>query len=329
MLGDLHISVAMCTYNGERFLPEQLASIAAQTRLPDELVVCDDGSQDRTLAMLEEFRASVPFTVRIVRNETNLGRTRNFEKSINLCQGEFIALTDFDDVWYPGKLQVLADALQAEPQAGYAFCNADLMDSSGKPLPKSLFDRTGMRLWRQEGFPKHGQIAKLLRANVATGAAMMMRSAVREIVMPISGRSVQDYWIATLASFCGHHGIAVFDRLMRYRVHSTQMTGVHPEPAGMMQHLQTAPVPWQEQLPMLEDLRQALHSQPDLMSQCDAADITLLDEKIAHVKARGRIHNSPPWTRLRMVASEIGRGGYRQFGLGWKSAVRDLVPFLD
>ena len=62
------ISIALCTYNGERWLPQQLASIQQQTRLPDELVVCDDRSTDQTLAMLGEFAAAVPFPVEIIRN---------------------------------------------------------------------------------------------------------------------------------------------------------------------------------------------------------------------------------------------------------------------
>ena len=82
----------MCTYNGERFLAGQLASIAKQTRLPDELVVCDDRSTDRTVAMVREFAASATYPVRIFENEQNLGSAANFERAIRLCDGDLIAL---------------------------------------------------------------------------------------------------------------------------------------------------------------------------------------------------------------------------------------------
>src|ERR1700730_3732237 len=80
------ISVALCTYNGERFLGRQLASMQQQTRLPDELVVCDDCSTDSTIGILNEFATSAGFPVRIIRNEQNLGFVANFEQAIRLCQ---------------------------------------------------------------------------------------------------------------------------------------------------------------------------------------------------------------------------------------------------
>src|ERR671927_271278 len=104
-------SVAMCTYNGARFVREQLASIAAQTRPPDELVVCDDCSTDATLECIREFARTAPFPVRVVENEKNAGSTKNFERAVELCEGDFIALADQDDVWLPEKLQRLEEVL--------------------------------------------------------------------------------------------------------------------------------------------------------------------------------------------------------------------------
>src|SRR5260370_27009832 len=98
------ISVAMCTFNGARFLPEQLQSIALQTLQPSELVICDDGSTDGTVGILQSFALSARFPVRIFCNQETLGPARNFEKAIGLCDGEIISLCDQDDVWRPEKL---------------------------------------------------------------------------------------------------------------------------------------------------------------------------------------------------------------------------------
>ena len=87
----------MGTYNGGPYLREQLDSIAAQTHLPDELVVCDDDSTDRTVAILEDFAATAPFPVRVYVNPKNLGTAKNFERAIGLATGEVIALADQDD----------------------------------------------------------------------------------------------------------------------------------------------------------------------------------------------------------------------------------------
>src|SRR4051794_15860948 len=94
-------SVAMCTYNGARFIGAQLASVAAQTRTPDELIVCDDRSTDETVAIVQKFADSAPFRVRLHVNEENLGSTKNFERAVSLCEGDLIALCDQDDVWLP------------------------------------------------------------------------------------------------------------------------------------------------------------------------------------------------------------------------------------
>src|SRR3954467_3477295 len=83
----MKVSVALASYNGARFIDEQLASLAAQTRLPDELVVCDDGSTDDTLARVERFAATAPFAVRIVRNAENLGFNGNFQRALGEVAG--------------------------------------------------------------------------------------------------------------------------------------------------------------------------------------------------------------------------------------------------
>src|SRR4051794_28588047 len=94
----------MCTYNGSTYLHEQLASIAQQSRLPDELVLCDDASTDATVSILAEFAQRASFPVNILVNEHNVGSTRSFERAISQCSGQGIALADQDDVWHREKL---------------------------------------------------------------------------------------------------------------------------------------------------------------------------------------------------------------------------------
>src|SRR6266851_3311364 len=133
----MNISIAMCTYNGERFLQQQLDSIAQQTLLPAELVVCDDGSTDRTIEILEDFASSAPFAVRIHRNETNLGYRANFMKCAMFCSGDFIAFCDQDDVWRPDKLARQIDHFK-NPTVLLSGHRAALIDETGKQLPGTL-----------------------------------------------------------------------------------------------------------------------------------------------------------------------------------------------
>ena len=102
------ISIAMATYNGAKYLPEQLDSLAAQTRTPYELIVTDDGSTDETLGILDAFAQRAPFPVHVHRNEQRLGYRDNFLKAAHLCSGDLIAFCDQDDVWLADKLRVVA-----------------------------------------------------------------------------------------------------------------------------------------------------------------------------------------------------------------------------
>ena len=124
------ISVAMATYNGARFLREQLESLAEQTHLPAELAVGDDGSTDETLQILSEFQKHAPFPVHIYRNESNLGYARNFLATAQRCRGDWIAFCDQDDVWLPNKLADASGAIERTPGCCMILQNAWLCDDA-------------------------------------------------------------------------------------------------------------------------------------------------------------------------------------------------------
>ncbi len=99
----------MTAYNGSKYIKQQLDSIACQTILPDEVVVCDDLSSDDTADILEHYAQSAPFNLKVYRNIENIGYTRNFEKALSLCTGDLIFLSDQDDVWYENKISGILD----------------------------------------------------------------------------------------------------------------------------------------------------------------------------------------------------------------------------
>jgi glycosyltransferase involved in cell wall biosynthesis len=101
----MRISIAMAAYKGERYLREQLDSIARQTVLPFELVITDDSPDSGTHDIAMEFARTVPFPVRFYRNEARLGFHANFFKAISLCEGDLVAFCDQDDVWTENKLE--------------------------------------------------------------------------------------------------------------------------------------------------------------------------------------------------------------------------------
>jgi glycosyltransferase involved in cell wall biosynthesis len=217
------ISVALCTYNGERFLSQQLASIAKQSRLPDELVVCDDRSMDRTMEILRAFAASVSFPVKIVQNTANLGSTRNFEHAIRLCEGDLIALSDQDDIWYPNRLQRSEQEFRAHPQAGLVFSNADLIDDEDRPLGKTLWQRLGF-VGKLNRDLLAGRLLVLAKHRFVTGATVMFRAELRDRFFPIAEGWIHDEWISLIAA--AFSDLRPIDQpLIRYRIHSSQQVG--------------------------------------------------------------------------------------------------------
>jgi glycosyltransferase involved in cell wall biosynthesis len=138
--------VALCSWNGEQFIDEQLESLARQIRLPDELIICDDASSDSTIGKLQRFAAGASFIVTIHRNRERLGVARNLEQAISLCTGELILLADQDDVWQPEKIARIVRAFEQDPEIDCIFTDAELINQVGTPMRKGL--------WRTIGFDR-------------------------------------------------------------------------------------------------------------------------------------------------------------------------------
>lgn len=130
-MSDLRISILMATYNGEKYIREQLNSLARQTLLPFELVVTDDRSTDSTLDILKAYSGSAPFPVRVFRNATRLGYEENFLKAASLCNGDVIAFCDQDDIWMERKLEVCSRYFADQSIVG-VFHTGQVMADSGE-----------------------------------------------------------------------------------------------------------------------------------------------------------------------------------------------------
>ncbi|HEV2707708.1 MAG TPA: glycosyltransferase family 2 protein [Pyrinomonadaceae bacterium] len=322
----MKLSVAMCTYNGARFLREQLASVAAQTRTPDELIVCDDCSQDETPQIVEAFAAEAPFDVRLQRNAANLGSTKNFEQAIRLCDGHLIALSDQDDVWLPEKLETLEAELARRPTAGLVFSDADVVDENLRPL--------GFRLWQATGEANFGEAKQklfregmafdvLLAGNVVTGATMAFRAEYRELLLPIPGDTslIHDGWIAMLLAAVSE--LAFISRpLIKYRQHAAQQLGAYhgPASAGGLKAMRRAN-PYASELHRLMTLAERLRAKRAAFD--GAAALAKLNEKAAHLRARMEISRAG-LGRVPRIARELLTRRYHLYSNGVYSAAKDL-----
>ena len=316
----MKISVALCTYNGERFLQQQLDSIARQTQPPDELIVCDDGSMDATLEILKRFAA--PFPAHVNPNPARLGVTKNFERAISLCGGDMIALADQDDVWQPEKLARLHNALKAMPQVGAVFSDADLIDGAGQPLDATLWRSIHFSPREQQAINHGDALAVLLKHRVVTGAALAFRADLREKILPIPESWVHDGWIAFVAALFADLR-AIPEPLILYRQHERNFIGAAATTTAQIgESLGRGRDSYTRNAQQYAELKERIKSWNDVPDQ--ARILRLLDAKIAHIRARADL----PRGRVGRVApifSELARGNYHHYSMGVKSAVKDLV----
>lgn len=319
----LDISVAMCTYNGSRYVGEQLQSIASQTLLPCELVVCDDRSTDDTVCLLTAFASKAPFPVRLFLNDDRLGPAKNFEKAIQLCEGAIIALADQDDVWRPNKLAKFAEVLSQQPENVYAFSDAEMVDGDGASLGYKLWDTIGFR--KELGhFAGPGQLRILLRRNVITGAAMAFRSSFRETILPIPTGWMHDYWIVSLGSAL-FGGIPIPEILIDYRRHASQAVGWKGKTFLQVCRISLATRrqdSWKK-LQQFRELQERLLSVPGFLERRPEY-ACLIEEKEAHLLKRATIRSTKGLSRILKVVLEASTGRYRRFSNSWHSIVRDL-----
>lgn len=217
----IKISVALCTYNGARFLAEQLKSLSAQTRQPDELVVCDDGSCDKTMEILEQFSKVASFPVRLTRNDSNLGVVANFRYAISLCCGEFTALSDQDDVWLPEKLKQAEDALMKceTPETALYCSRLQYVDANLNVLGLS-------------GVPDDTGFFNAVVENTATGCTVVFGTEIkRRFLQADPGAMIMhDWWLYLLASTFGK---VLYDPRpsVLYRQHGNNVSEWKPRPS--------------------------------------------------------------------------------------------------
>jgi len=224
------ISVTMCTYNGGQYLEEQLESIAMQSRMPAELVVCDDQSTDDTLSIVKRFEANAPFAVNVVRNNQRLGSTRNFDQAIGLARGELIALCDQDDRWVSTKLERLSDVLSENPFLGGVFSDANLIDGDGRQSGTGLFAKHSFTPTKQRSFLSC-PTATLLKHDVVTGATLIFRTTMRRFCSPIPASWVHDGWLAWMIALHSRLSL-ISEPLIDYRIHAGQQLGVSSVQTG-------------------------------------------------------------------------------------------------
>ena len=216
------ISVVVCSYNGERFIKEQVDSILNQAYSNIEIIISDDASTDATQQILQQYKTNQK--VKLFLQSKNLGPAKNFEFAIQQTMGAFIAFSDQDDIWRPEKIEKLYSAIG---DGSLIYSDSELIDEEGNKLNKKISDLRNM----YSGHKTTGFVF----SNVVWGHALMINSKILPSVLPIPGGIPHDIWTAFIATTIT--GIKYLDQsLTLYRQHpltATKTIAEKAKPRGM------------------------------------------------------------------------------------------------
>lgn len=220
------ISVCMATFNGGKFIREQLESILSQLPPDAEIIIADDGSTDDTLLVVDSLNES---RIRVLPAERHLGVIYNFERALRASKGEIVFLADQDDVWLPGKVEMCLAALNEADLVMHDAFLRGLSDAF-----ESAWGRNGklsdIRTYRS------GVVANWWK-NSFTGCCMAFRRKVLDKALPFpKNLPMHDQWLGVVAE--KYFKVSYVDEpLVDYRQHSSNATHIKKSPAGVLQKI--------------------------------------------------------------------------------------------
>jgi len=204
------VSIAMITYNGEKYLEQQLDSIYSQTHKNIEVIVCDDKSSDNTINILKKYEKY--HNLKYYINETNLGINKNFAKAFSLCNGDFIAPSDQDDIWKENKIETLLNEIDSNSLI-YTITSA--IDENNIPLDDFVFNK--------DEYIQGSNNLAFLFDNCVSGHTTMFIKELLPYMKDIPENMYPDWWSAFVASTYGSIKF-LKEPLVLYRRHSSQAT---------------------------------------------------------------------------------------------------------
>lgn len=210
----MKVSVAMATYNGENYLEQQIDSILSQLGNEDELIISDDHSSDRTIAIIEKYRKDDD-RVKLFMNDES-GVTSNFENAIKRTQNEIIFLSDQDDIWKPEKVKTVKDYYEKNPHIQMIMSDITVVDNQLNPTIESFYEFRGSR----------AGVLKNIIKNSYIGCAMSFKKELKTKILPIPRNvPMHDMWIGLVADM-NKSALLIPEKLIYYRRHDATVTSV-------------------------------------------------------------------------------------------------------
>lgn len=316
---DMKISVALCSYNGEKYIEQQLNSILNQSVSIDEIIVCDDGSTDNTVDIVKRVLSEASVSYRIEINEQSLGVAKNFLKALKLTTGQYVFTCDQDDVWNIDKVKTFLCEAERTKKDLY-FSNGNLIDSDGNALGNTLWEAYGIYY---NVIIRSSLIHTLVKKTLATGAAMMVSRELIDMINSIPENWLHDEWFAIVAAL--KNSMQPINSLtFDYRQHGKNVVG-----AKKRTFLEKMNV-WLSNYKNLNQIRGNNYAR-----SCAVSSVAQNTE-YAEITTRSRqfwetLVNLPNLSRIKgffVVLKMFLRGEYSVFYTGIRGFIRDIISVL-
>jgi glycosyltransferase involved in cell wall biosynthesis len=308
---NLKLSIAMATFNGEQFLPQQLNSFLNQERKPDELVVCDDCSTDNTYKILQNFRKTCGFYVKIIKNVEKLGVGKNFEEATKNCTGDIILFSDQDDVWLPNKIKLIENYFIINNQIDYLISNAEIVDSKLNSLKYTLWQQRKFNNHLQKKYELGNEFYVMIRRDITTGMVTALRKTIITKFNPIPPNISHDFWYLPLAAALGKRGGLIKLPIVKYRQHHLQLYGASKKNLQIKLNnlsCSTSNI-LNTKIHILSNYLMFLSKQPMINNKILQEINTLL----SHYNKKLKIYNLPRYRRIFYILIEVINFNYLRF----------------
>ena len=312
----MKISVALCTYNGELYIEQQLKSIIRQSHHVNEIVISDDGSTDSTLEIIESLAKKVrDVEFKIFKHGKPVGPAKNFWECIKKCTGEIIFTCDQDDVWVNDKVELMLEHFKDD--VVLVFSDAVLVDQDLNDLHDSLWNTINFKGDEKNLF------SIFLNRNVVTGATMAIKKNIVNETTAVPDGFLHDQWIAINALRFGKI-VAVKEKLIYYRQHSQNVVGARRRSVleKLKQYVQSS-----ENMATCRKNRVNYYGEYLKLAKSDLPedDIFKLKECVCFWNGTTELDEKGKWSGLCWIAKNLLNGNYGRYFTGVPGALRDMI----
>lgn len=315
----MKVSVALCTYNGQEYIEEQIHSILNQSVPVDEIIICDDGSTDKTVDIVNSILRESAVSYRVEANKDSFGVAKNFLKALKMTSGEYVFTCDQDDVWHTDKVKIFLDEAM-KTQKDLYFSNGNLVDEKGAFLGTNLWEAYSIDYSRILQTPL---INTILKSPIVTGAAMMITRRLIDTVDTIPHDFLHDEWFSIVAAI-SNSAQPINEITFDYRQHGKNVVGAKKQ--TLMKKVQT----WLSNYKNIGAIHKKYYGKScdisSLANNTEHEEITheyrSFWEDLFHISQMGR------WKGAFVVTKHFFCGRYFKFYTGLRGYVRDLICVL-